>query len=114
MTTARLRAQLDVCARCRAVVVLALDAPLAALTVRLDPVSLDPAQELHARLAGRLTYDLFPAGQHQEVAERDQFRIRQRHHHVLAAHECPGPIPELAVEFTSTEKEADDGEPIPF
>ncbi|WP_157745330.1 hypothetical protein [Nocardiopsis gilva] len=42
MTTARLRAQLDVCARCRAVVVLALDAPLAALTVRLDPVSLDP------------------------------------------------------------------------
>lgn len=96
MTTPRLRAQLHTCGHCHALVILALDAPTAALTIRADPLPLDAHAELAARLAGRTTYDLIPAGHHHEIAERDQYRIRHRHHPVLAAHQCPGPIPATA------------------
>lgn len=106
MTTARLRAQTTACGWCDSAVILALDAPIAARTVRLDPAPLDAHQELAARTSGRLTYDLIPAGGHREVVERDEYRIRRREHPVLAAHACPGPVPAAALaELAETSKE---------
>src|SRR5690554_1779857 len=47
-----------VCHRCRALILAALDSPVAGIPVRLDPVPLTAEQELAARLAGRATYNL--------------------------------------------------------
>lgn len=93
MPTPRRYAQLDVCHRCESHVILALDAPVMALTVRLDPVPLDAHAELSARLDGRWTYDLIDTGRRRELAYRDEHRILDRDHPVLATHRCPGPIP---------------------
>ena len=91
------RARLTTCPRCHAAVIRALDAPVAALDVRLDPVPLDIRAELAALISGRLTYDLIPAGFGQEIEYRDEMRIRKRNYPVLAEHQCPGPIPATAV-----------------
>ena len=94
------RARLTACPRCHAAVIRALDAPIAALDIRLDPVPLDIHAELAARLSGRSTYDLIPAAFHQEIEYRDPARIRKREYPVLAAHRCPGPIPATAISTT--------------
>src|SRR5690606_12628030 len=56
MARLTLTPQPDPCPRCGALTITCLDAPVAALPVRLDPVPLDLAAELAARLAGRATY----------------------------------------------------------
>jgi hypothetical protein len=98
MTRLTTRAQLDPCPRCRALTIRALDAPIAAIDTRLDPVPLDVAAELAARLQGRWTYDLFTIAGRHEIAERDLFRIQApRRFPVLATHTCPGAIPASAL-----------------
>lgn len=91
------KARLTACAHCRAAVIRALDSHIAALDVRLDPLPLDIRAELAARISGRLTYDLLPAGFHKEIEYRDEKRIRKREFTVLAEHRCPGPIPATAI-----------------
>lgn len=81
-----------VCPRCRALILVALDSPVAGIPVRLDPVPLDAEQELAARLAGRATYDLTGRAR-VEVAYRDEYAITRRDWPVLATHTCPGPVP---------------------
>ena len=58
MARLTLTPQPDPCPRCGALTITCLDAPVAALPIRLDPVPLDLAAELAARLAGRATYML--------------------------------------------------------
>ena len=84
------RARLDPCPRCHAPTIRALDSPTAGLDVRLDPTPLGLAEELHARISGRMTYDLIGGGDRKEIALRDQWSIRQRKWPVLPAHKCPG------------------------
>lgn len=101
-----LHAVLTSCPRCACALIHALDAPVAAFEVRLDPEPLNQIEELTALLAGRMTYDLIPVWGHHEIAHRDQWRIRNRKYPVLATHQCPGRIPAtLAAQFkTSTTK----------
>lgn len=81
-----------VCHRCRALILAALDSPVAGIPVRLDPVPLDAEQELAARLAGRATYNLTGISR-MAVVYRDADTITRRTWPVLADHVCPGPIP---------------------
>jgi hypothetical protein len=92
------------CPRCRCLVIRALDAPVAAFDIRLDPEPLTEIGELTALLDGRMTYDLLPIAGHHEIANRDQWRMRQRKHPVLATHKCPGRIPANTRIQTSTTK----------
>jgi len=80
------------CHRCRALILAALDSPVAGIPVRLDPVPLDAEQELAARLAGRATYNLTGISR-MAVVYRDADTITRRTWPVLADHVCPGPIP---------------------
>lgn len=89
---ARIRPQLQRCHRCNAAIIHALDAPVAGIPVRLDPVPLDAEQELAARLAGRATYNLTGISR-MAVVYRDADTITRRTWPVLADHACPGPIP---------------------
>lgn len=88
-----LHAVLAGCPRCHCALIHALDAPVAALDVHLDPEPLTEIEELQAVLSGRMTYDLIPVWGHHEIAYRDQWRIRKRKYSVLATHRCPGRIP---------------------
>lgn len=111
-----LHATLTSCPRCHSLVIHALDAPVAAFDVRLDPLPLTETQELAALLTGRITYDLIPIGGHHEIALRDQWRIRTRKYPVLATHQCPGPIPATAAAIahnTTTKAEQHNDRP-PF
>lgn len=81
-----------VCHRCRALILAALDSPVAGIPVRVDPVPLDAEQELAARLAGRATYNLTGISR-MAVVYRDADTITRRTWPVLADHVCPGPIP---------------------
>lgn len=89
---ARIRPQLQRCPRCRALILAALDSPVAGIPVRVDPVPLDAEQELAARLAGRATYNLTGISR-MAVVYRDADTITRRTWPVLADHVCPGPIP---------------------
>jgi hypothetical protein len=91
-----LHATLTTCARCRALTIHALDAPVAALDIYLDPKPLNEIEELTALMSGRMTYDLIPVWGRHEIAHRDQWRIQKREYPVLATHRCPGPIPATA------------------
>lgn len=102
------------CPRCRCAVLAALDAPVAALDVRLDPDPLDPATELAALLRGQFTYDLIKFDRHHEITYRDQWRITKRDHPVLATHHCPGRIPASAIPRITTKKGAAHGQRPPF
>lgn len=65
---------------------------VAAVTVRADPTPLDPAAEILARLAGRLTWCLTD-GTHTpaRIRWRNRWHIAAGHctHTVIADHECP-------------------------
>lgn len=98
MRAARIRARLDTCPRCDAAIIVGLDCHIAALAVRADPVPLDATAELHARMAGRLTYDLVGRPEvGQQLSERTQDTIHARTWPVVATHTCPGPVPATAI-----------------
>jgi hypothetical protein len=102
------------CPRCRCLVIHALDAPVAAFDVRLDPEPLTEIGELTALLSGRMTYDLIPVWGHHELAYRDQWRMRHRKHPVLATHRCPGRIPATTrIQPSTTKGDRNDKRP-PF
>lgn len=88
-----LHATLVGCPRCRCLVIRALDAPVCAFDIRLDPEPLTQLEELTALLSGRMTYDLIHIAGHHEIAYRDQWRMKSRRNPVLATHRCPGRIP---------------------
>lgn len=96
MRAATIHARLDTCPRCDAAIIVALDHHTAALTVRADPAPLDAENELHARLQGRLTYNVLGRNDLQ-LHLRDTEHMASRPHPVVAAHTCPGPIPSTAI-----------------
>ncbi|WP_017612098.1 hypothetical protein [Nocardiopsis salina] len=96
MRAATIHARLDTCPRCGAAIIVALDHHTAALTVRADPLPLDAETELHARLSGRLTYNVLGRDDLQ-LHLRDTEHMASRGHPVVATHECPGPIPATAI-----------------
>lgn len=99
MRGARVQARLEACPSCDSAIILALDDTVAGLPVRADPLPLDAAQELQARLEGRLTYNLHI--QHwsgrRTLNERLPEHMARRDHPVIATHTCPGPIPATAI-----------------
>lgn len=99
MHTPRLHAQLTTCPRCNSAILTALDHPVAGLTTRVDPLPLTAEDELSARLAGRLTYNLIgsPLLARYQLHTRDETNIHKRPHPVVATHTCPGPIPATAI-----------------
>jgi len=99
MRAPRVRARLDVCPRCESAIIVALDATIAALPVRADPLHLDGPAELQARLEGRTTYNLIGTGGlgSPALVERIPELIVHRRHPVVATHRCPGPIPASAI-----------------
>ncbi|MFC9089013.1 hypothetical protein [Nocardiopsis dassonvillei] len=99
MKAPKVRARLDVCPRCDAAIIVALDAAIAGLPVHADPAPLDGPAELAARLEGRLTYNLLGAGGlgSPALVERIPELIVHRKHPVVATHRCPGPIPASAI-----------------
>ncbi|MGH3381871.1 MAG: hypothetical protein ACRDP6_44800 [Actinoallomurus sp.] len=106
-----LHAVITACARCRCVLIHALDAPVAAFEIRLDPEPLTEIGELTALLSGQTTYDLIPVWGHHEIAYRDQWRMRKRKYPVLATHRCPGRIPaNIAAQFTTSTTKGDRNE----
>jgi hypothetical protein len=95
------RARSGSCPRCHQPILRALVGRVAALDIRADPVPLDLAAELAARLAGRHTYCLtnqpyLPA----RLLERGRLHIESGRcsHLVVADHRCPerptGPVQE--------------------
>jgi hypothetical protein len=86
------RARLEPCPKCHALVIRALDGPVAAIDVRCDPTPLDLIGELSIRLQGRATYDLIGRTDRKELAYRDEWRIKKREWPVLPKHICPGPV----------------------
>lgn len=86
------KARLEPCGRCNALVLRALDAPVAGIDVRCDPTPLDLVAEIRARMADTPTYDLINVGLVKEIAFRDEWRIKKRKWPVLPKHRCPGPI----------------------
>ncbi|WP_116248185.1 hypothetical protein [Nocardiopsis sp. FIRDI 009] len=98
MRTPRVRACLDVCASCESAVIVALDAAVAGIPVRADPITLDGPSELRARLEGRMTYNLVGHPVNGRfLVERIPELVRHRRHPVVAAHRCPGPVPVTAI-----------------
>lgn len=79
MRTPQLHAQLTTCPRCNSAILTALDHPVAGLTTRVDPLPLTAEDELSARLAGRLTYNLIgsPLLARYQLAERDETNIHK-------------------------------------
>ncbi|GLY81857.1 hypothetical protein [Actinoallomurus iriomotensis] len=107
-----LQAVLVACGRCRCAVIHALDAPVCAFEVRLDPEPLTEIEELQALMSGRMTYDLIRVGHHHEIAYRDQWRIRKRKYPVLVTHQCPGRIPAtVATRITTSTTKGDRNAP---
>ncbi|WP_017616369.1 hypothetical protein [Nocardiopsis salina] len=111
MKAATIHARLDTCPRCEAAVIVALDHHTAALTVRADPLPLGAEAELHARLSGRLTYNVL-GRKDLQLHLRDTEHMTSRPHPVVATHTCPGPIPATAI--TSTPAPAVPAEPDLF
>ncbi|GAA0989195.1 hypothetical protein GCM10009551_045660 [Nocardiopsis tropica] len=109
MKAPKVRARLDVCPRCESAIVVALDAAVAALPVRADPLHLDGHAELRARLEGRTTYNLLGLGGlgAPALVERIPELIVHRKHPVVATHRCPGPIPASAIPPPSPPGEPD-------
>lgn len=94
MTALTIYASLHPCPHCRAATIHALDDPLCALEIRLDPIPLTLIPEILALLQKKATYDLIKRGpNHHIIIWRDTFRITDRQHTILATHQCPGPIP---------------------
>lgn len=87
------RAQAVPCPRCAATTITGLTDPPAAWTATTDPIPLGPAEELHALIDGRLTYDLITTGPHHQLIYRSPTRITHHAYPVLATHKCPGPVP---------------------
>ncbi|MEV7364295.1 hypothetical protein [Streptomyces sp. NPDC091299] len=85
------RARTQLCPRCRQPILRALVGHVAALDVRADPIALNPAQELAARLQGRTTYCLriHPALK-PRLIDRGPEHIRSGRcrHLVVADHHC--------------------------
>lgn len=96
MARLTLTPQPDPCPRCGALTIICLDAPVAALPVRLDPVPLDLAGELAARLEGRATY-MLTGHWTLRVVQRDTTNMHVQRWPVLATHTCPGPVPATAL-----------------
>ncbi|MFG1997892.1 hypothetical protein ACGFNU_01940 [Spirillospora sp. NPDC048911] len=91
--------RLERCRSCDALVMRALDAPVAGIDTRCDPVPLDTLGELSALVQRRRTFDAVPMGRHCELVHRDLWRIEHRRHPVVAEHRCPGPVPGSALRF---------------
>jgi hypothetical protein len=84
-----------VCPRCLSLILVGLDADVAALTAHTDPDPIDTAGEVLALLAGRTTYDLAPRpGGRRQLDYRAVWNIKaQRRYPVLVSHSCGRPIP---------------------
>lgn len=82
------RPRLGTCPKCAAYIIEALDSPVAARHVRLDPTPVDLATELAATLTGRASYALRD-GARPFVQHRDSFVINaHRSDPVLLEHRC--------------------------
>ena len=85
--------RLSRCPSCGSHILEALDSPVAAIHVRLDPTPVDLATELAANLQGRHAYTLHaPASGRAWIRQRDKFTIPStKKAPVLLTHECGAP-----------------------
>lgn len=90
------RAQLTVCQRCQVLLLVGLDADVAALLARVDYLALTRVGEVLALAQGRLTYELALHGGRYEIDPRDERAITRAPAEptvVLVEHRCTEPVP---------------------
>lgn len=82
-------AALRLCTKCKAPVIVGLDADHCALTAECDPIPLTPLGEAIALITGRRTYTLTPGPDRKELDYRDEWRIQTpTKNPILAQHKC--------------------------
>ena len=107
------------CPGCGALALEALDAPICAVSVRIDPTPLGPVGEALARLTGRRTYHLHHAGGRHELDRRSAGHIAHApagttRGDVVAEHACGAtPLPAIATHLRRNAPEELPDEP-PF
>lgn len=85
-------AQIRLCAKCAAPVLVGFDADICALTVQIDPTPISELGEAQALMQGRGTYDLIAAKGRREIWHRAEWNITTaRRGPVFPAHQCHGP-----------------------
>lgn len=88
-----IRAKPRRCRRCKALILVALDGPMCAFSVQLDPSPTTTAGEAFVLLTGRRTYDLDPVTR--EIHYRDALHIEKHSADekgtIHATHECQSP-----------------------
>lgn len=78
------------CPRCRAPILVGLDADTAALEVRTELANLSPAAEARALIAGRRTYSVRRVSGKYRLYYRDQWNISgEKAEYIVADHRCP-------------------------
>ncbi|MBA9003752.1 hypothetical protein [Thermomonospora cellulosilytica] len=91
-------ATLRLCRKCRAPVIVGLDADRAARTAYCDPTPLTELGEAVAVMQNRRTYDLMSGPSRKELSPREADHIRKpRLYPVLAEHKCGAPLAAFAV-----------------
>jgi hypothetical protein len=115
-TEASRAATLRLCPRCKAPVIVGLDADRAAINATCDPTPLSELGEAFALIDGRATYDFGNGPGRKELWHRYEWNITApRRDPVLATHKCHKPMaPFAAPTCTPTRKAATDDDLPPF
>lgn len=92
------------CTKCKQIIVVGLDADVAAWKVEVDPTPLNAKQELACHLVGRRTWSLTVRNRSLEIDVREPANARPPEHepfHVVPRHQCGARFPGFCIPATA-------------